>query len=92
MKTDICERKHGGVLTSKRAFDRAKKTMTQIRLDILMEVSKSLDHGLTAKEYSEQTGRPLNTISGRFTELARDGWIERSNDRRDGSAVWRATV
>lgn len=53
MQTDICERKHGGVLTSKRAFDRGKKTMTQIRLDVLMAVSKSLDHGLTAKEYSE---------------------------------------
>lgn len=57
-----------------------------------MAVSKSLDHGLTAKEYAEQTGRPLNTISGRFTELARDGWIERNDDRRDGAAVWRATV
>ena len=92
MKTDICERKHGGVLTSKRAFDRAKQTMTQIRLDVLMAVEKSLDHGLTAKEYAEQTGRPLNTISGRFTELARDEWIERNGDRRDGAAVWRATV
>jgi len=92
MGNDICERKHCGVLTSKRAFDRAKKTMTQIRLDVLMAVEKSLDHGLTAKEYAEQTGRPLNAVSGRFSELARDGWIERSDKRRDGAAVWRATI
>ena len=92
MGNDICERKHGGVLTSKRAFERAKKTMTQTRLEVLLEVEKSLDHGLTAKEYAEKTDRPLNAVSGRFTELARDGWIERSDKRRDGAAVWRATI
>jgi DNA-binding IclR family transcriptional regulator len=52
----------------------------------------SLGFGITAKEYAEKSNKPLNTVSGRFTELARDGWIERTSERRDGAAVWRATI
>jgi hypothetical protein len=88
--SDICEAKHGGVYTSQQAFERAKPTMTQAREDVLLAVEMSLDYGITAKEYSNKSGKPLNAVSGRFTELARDGWIFRTDERRDGAAVWRA--
>lgn len=90
MTTDICERKHGGVFTSRQAFERVQPKMAQARQDVLLAVSLSLDTGLTSKEYSERSGKPLHAVSGRFTELAREGWIERTNETRNGSAVWRA--
>jgi predicted transcriptional regulator len=89
---DVCERKHGGVFTSRQAFERAKPNLTQARQDVLLAVEMSLDSGITAKEYAEKSGKPLNAVSGRFTELARDGWIERSDERRDGAAVWKSTL
>jgi len=90
MNEDICESKHGGVFTSQQAFERAKPTMTQARENVLLAVEMSLDYGMTAKEYAERSDKPLNAVSGRFTELARDGWIYRTDRRRDGAAVWRA--
>jgi len=89
---DVCERKHGGVFTSRQAFERAKPNLTQSRQDVLLAVEMSLGFGITAKEYAEKSNKPLNAVSGRFTELARDGWIERTSERRDGAAVWRATI
>lgn len=87
---DICEGKHGGAFTSQQAFERAKPTLAQSRQDVLLAVEMSLDHGITAKEYADKSGKPLNAVSGRFTELARDGWIFRTDERRDGAAVWRS--
>ena len=90
MKNDICENKHGGIWTSQKAFERAKPNMAKERLQVLMAVEKSLNEGITSKEYAEQAGKPLNAVSGRFTELARDGWIVRNNETRGGAAVWQS--
>ena len=90
MNEDICESKHGGVFTSQQAFERAKPTLAKARLQVLLAVEKSLDEGITSKEYAEQSGKTLNAISGRFSELARDGWIIRTDKTRNGAAVWKA--
>lgn len=87
---DICENKHGGTFTSKAAFERAQPHMSKSQLDVLFAVEMSLDIGLTAKEYANRNGLQLNTISGRFTELAREGWIMRTDEKRNGCAVWKA--
>jgi hypothetical protein len=87
---DICENKHGGTFTSKAAFKRAQPNMSKSRQDVLFAVEMSLDIGITAKEYAQKNGVQLNTISGRFTELAREGWIMRTDETRDGCGVWKA--
>ena len=87
---DICQNKHGGTFTSAAAFERAKPNMSKSRQDVLFAVEMSLDIGITAKEYAQKRGLQLNTISGRFTELARDGWIMRTDETRDGCAVWKS--
>ena len=53
-------------------------------------VSGAGDNGMTAKEYAELVGKPLNTVSGRFSGLAQKGYIEDSGARRAGSRVMRA--
>lgn len=88
---DICENKHGGNAESQAAFESIEPTIPESRKGVLLAVQMSLN-GMTAKEYAKRSGRQLNAVSGRFSELARDGWIHRSNERRDGAAVWRATV
>lgn len=89
---DICEAKHGGNEHSRAAFEKLSEHLNPARLDVLFAVSKTLDNGATSKEVAEYLGKPLHAISGRLTELAREGWIERTGKTRDGAAVWRATT
>lgn len=44
---------------------------------------------LTCKEVAEMMGKPMHSVSGRLTFLARDGVIEDSGERRDGGRVMR---
>ena len=88
--SDICQNKHGGVRESIAAYEAALPTMAESRKQVL-DAIRNARNGLTSKEYAELTQRQLNTVSGRFSELARDGWIERANETRNKSAVWRAT-
>ena len=85
---DICERKHGGAETSREAFERLSPNLPEARHEVLLAVEMSGDFGITAKEYADRVLKPLNAVSGRFSELSRDGWIIRTDKRRDGCAVW----
>ncbi len=89
--SDICKGKHGGNEHSNLAYQAALPSMAQARRSVLEAIGQAMDAGITAKEYAEKSGRQLNTVSGRFSELARDGWIERSNETRNRSAVWKLT-
>jgi len=89
---DVCERKHGGVFTSRQAFERVKPNLAKCKNEALLAISLTLKHGLTAKEYSKQSGKPLHTVSPRFKELRDDGWIEFTGEVRDGSKVHIATT
>ena len=88
---DICQVKHGGNQQSIEAYESALPSMAKARRSVLEAVRQAMDEGITAKEYAERNGRQLNTVSGRFSELSREGWIERTTRTRNRSAVWRAT-
>jgi len=88
---DICQAKHGGNQQSIEAYESALPSMAKARRSVLEAVRQAMDAGITAKEYAERSGRQLNTVSGRFSELSREGWIKRTNRTRNKSAVWRAT-
>lgn len=88
---DICQAKHGGNQQSIEAYESALPSMAKARRSVLEAVRQAMDAGITAKEYAERNGRQLNTVSGRFSELSREGWIERTNKTRNKSAVWKAT-
>jgi len=45
----------------------------------------------TSKQIAYAVGRPLNSISGRLSELLMLGLIERTGARMDGAAVLRRT-
>lgn len=75
---DICANKHGGDLFSVMAFDRIKANLTKARREVLAAIERSGDKGLTCAECAQVLGRGMNAISGRFTELKRDGLIRRS--------------
>ena len=84
---DICANRHGGNAESREAYNKAKHGRTKNCLRILRAIEAAGEHGLTAKEYSATSGRPLNAISGRFTDLKKDKLIIKTGERRDGSAV-----
>ena len=88
---DICQAKHGGNQQSIEAYESALPSMAKARRSVLEAVRQAMDAGITAKEYAQRNGRQLNTVSGRFSELSREGWIERTTRTRNRSAVWRAT-
>lgn len=58
------------------------------RQKLVLEVIKHFG-GCTSKEVAEFLDRPLNTLSGRFTELESKGEIEKSGERRDGCNVYK---
>lgn len=84
---DICYARHGGNRESREAFNRAQRGRTKNCLRILRAIEAAGEHGLTAKEYSATSGRPLNAISGRFSDLKKDKLIIKTGERRNGSAV-----
>ena len=98
--SDITRRRHGGNPESEAAqADREHRAHSQ-RTKVWLEVHQAGQiRGLTVDELAEKWGAEVNRISGRFTELCRDGIIQRRNDptgkritrrTRSGSqaAVW----
>ncbi len=67
---------------------------SKLRQDVLDAITSAGSYGITVDELSEKWDVPPNAISGRFTELAKEGAIERIGRRktRTGNAagVWRA--
>lgn len=83
---DVTARKHGGNPESVAAHERVKPHKLLDRERVLSWVSGS--RGVTAKDVARIMGRQLNSISGRFSELAAEGLITRTGERREGCAVW----
>ena len=82
---DICARKHKGAAESVAANMRR---MPGDRGDVLRMILLRPSRGITCREVAKIWNVGMNTISGRFSELHRDGLIVKSG-RRDGCAVWK---
>lgn len=83
---DITARKHGGNIASIAAHDRVRTH----KADTWAEILSLLHRGpMTGKEIAHAMGRELHCISGRLSELIAAKKIERTRERRDGSAVLR---
>lgn len=87
---DICSNRHLGNPESIAAHSRVAPSLLTDRARVLDAIRASGSRGLTAKEYADNENVQLNTISGRFTELKRDGRIVK-NGVRDRSGVYVAT-
>jgi hypothetical protein len=85
-RTDITARKHGGVQESADA-NPAEADKYRDRVIVLGYVI-ACPNGVTSKEVAASMGKPLNAISGRFSELQKSNQIQKSGLRRDGCAVW----
>lgn len=84
---DICKRKSRGSDTSKEAHDRIRPHKEKV-------ISKILDwarevESLTSHDVAEHFGKSKNEISGRLSELVRDGILEKTGERRNGCHVLR---
>lgn len=85
---DICERKHGKNEMSVAANAKAEPTKQVRQTQILGLMQRCVD--LTAKEAAYSFSVPLNTLSGRFSELKKLGRIEAAiGVKRDGSQAYR---
>ncbi len=83
---DICASRHSGSAESVAAFDRIEGAIPETRRRVLAEIRRAGASGLTAKELAALWGVGLNTISGRFTELKRDGLIVQKGARDHSGA------
>ena len=74
-ETDICRNRHRGNPESEAAFQALLPTLSNRRQEVLLIIRKSGFKGLTVHEVAEMLGTTPNAVSGRFTELKRDGLI-----------------
>lgn len=86
---DVCANRHGGAETSVEANKRTSK-----EADRLLILACITSRPRTLDEVSEIFNRPPNALSGRFSELAASGEIEKTGEMRKtrsgcNAAVWR---
>jgi predicted HTH transcriptional regulator len=86
---DICSNKHSGSLESKDAFSAVRGSINAMHEEILTAIDKF--GPMSAKELSQVLGKALHSVSGRCTELKALCYLEKTGERRDGSAVLRRT-
>lgn len=88
---DICARKHRGSPTSIAANERASKHKVANTAKILNFAIKNM-----GRCYSKQVARalniPLNSISGRFSELRKAGTLVDTGEVEEGCAVLKLVI
>lgn len=84
--TDICESRHGGDPNSRAAHQLLSRngTLARQRALVLGAIRAAGPQGITCAELAAHWGVGLNRISGRFTELVRDGKAIRQGRRNGG--------
>ena len=83
---DICAARHHGNGESVAANPAPEAKRAMHRAILALFESRPY---LTSKQIAYAVGRPLNSISGRLSELLAMGLIERTGARADGAAVLR---
>jgi predicted HTH transcriptional regulator len=86
---DICSNKHHGSLESKDAFNSMRGSINAMHEEALAAIDKF--GPLTSKELAQILCRPVHSVSGRCSELKALLYLEKTGERRDGSAVLRRT-
>lgn len=79
---DICEARHKGNAESIEAFESTKETSSRKRLEVLKFVEARGDAGATVDEIAAGLPMPLQTVSGRASELKAIGRLIDSGLRR----------
>jgi len=92
---DICAKKHGGNPESAEAHKAIRGSIHAQREQVYAVIKQWTNRGgITVDEYAESRRTTPNAISGRFSELARDGRIVKAGRRKTRSgcsaAVWKA--
>lgn len=83
MEQDICHNKHGGNVESSDAFH---TTPMEHRIRQRMAIRKmalaACSYGITTDEVAQLLSVPPNSISGRLSEMKRDGLLVETDKRR----------
>jgi hypothetical protein len=93
-ESDTCANRHKGAPTSVQAHKRIRGGLSARREAVYSMIKECHLTGLTCDSLADFWKINPNSISGRFSELARDGRIEKFGTRKTRSgcpaAVWRA--
>jgi hypothetical protein len=84
---DVCRPKHGGNAQSEQANDRAHPHKASMRERLENFIGHSGFEGATLRELSGYFAKPMHSLSGRISELKRDGKVFDSGREREGCAV-----
>lgn len=80
-ENDICQNRHGGNEQSEEAFEAIRKGLPRRRALCLVLIHKASPEGLTVHELANHLGTTPNAVSGRLTELKKDGRITKIGTR-----------
>lgn len=80
-ETDICRNKHQDTPESVAAFEGITDSLKHRREEVRQAIEEAGEAGATVHEVARQMETHPNNISGRFTELKRDGLIEQTGRR-----------
>lgn len=84
---DVCISRHRDNAASVAANERIRNSKSAFRAAVY-ELGRMLGE-FTSKEIAVKLDKPLNSVSGRISELKAAGLIEETAYRRDGCAVLR---
>lgn len=81
--TDICENRHGGNQESAEAFRAGSATLRARQRFVIWAIAyEEGKRGVTTDEIAARLKTTPNVISGRMSELKRDGFLVPTNERR----------
>lgn len=87
MTPDICTSRHQHNSHSQAAFQQIEPTLPEWRKKVLAFVRSCGQQGATSKEIAAHFGKTINELSGRRSELLRDGFLRETGESRDGCGV-----
>ena len=81
---DVCINRHHGNAQSSKAFESIRDSLTDKQEAALGYIRAQGARGATSQEYADSLSVSINVVSGRFSELKRDGMIAKAGSRNRG--------